>query len=134
MAGRKKILGNFFSQWAGSSESPYLRAFSSRKNRSEVFNFVDSTPVPPNWRVPYGTWKVTIRNEGFMPVLIAFSNGNTILVNSRDPAFPNLDDEVVLDGAPYVERDDVFKTVTFSGPAGTGRLVVICDRITERQT
>jgi hypothetical protein len=129
-----KTIISDFSRWLSKSSSKYLQFWGGYKNRSRVYNFTDDNPPSPNWRAPYGTWRMTFRNEGTGFIDIQFTDGNTVNMRGRIGTTSPLDDEFILDGAPYVERDDELKTVSFENSSGNGRLVIICDRIVKART
>lgn len=117
------------------AENDFLHFYAGVKNRTEVYRFTDETGIEEikDWRVPQGTWRVTIRNEGFNDFNIIFPNGRSVNIRGRVGTISPMDDQLILAGSPYIERDDVF-TISFVPTLSNKVCTIVVDRIVKNNT
>jgi len=112
------------SKWLRRSESPFLKSYTKKKNRSIVFSFVQDTTPNGDWNLPYGTWAFVMRNVANGDVDITLGNGVLFTIESGDSLeFP---------GETYLERNDVISKIDIKN--NNGILEIICHRVVEDNT
>jgi hypothetical protein len=93
------------------------------RNRSYMESFTENGQSIKS----LGAWRMTLSNEGNVNAYIIDGAGNRKLIQAGLSIIT-----LVLDGAPYITRDDEF-TVEFEGAGLNPLLVVIFDRLVPKK-
>ena len=124
-----------FQIWLQNAKSNFVSFWADKVNRTTVLTFDGTTPANSLVDVPLpkGTWWFEFRNTGGGEIIITFANGGTMEIRGQVGATSPLHDNVFFPGAPYVERDDIFKEIDITNISG-GKLEIVCHRIIPRGT